>query len=301
MMLGNARFQGRVPIADNVEAFLFDKDGQGVLMVWGRGDVVAPYDLAINLGQRPICVDLWGNVNPLLGNDRAAVATGGKVRFQLGPMPVFLVGIDGDMMQLRSSVAWDNDRVESSFRPHVRKLRFVNPYKTAIAGTLRLRGPAGWSLNPPTHNFTLNPGEAFERDVSIEFPYNTFAGVKMVTAEFAIGGGGEAESSFAVPIPLTLGLSDVGLQTIALRDGEDVIVQQMITNYGDRPIDYTAFAVFPGQARQERLVTALGPGRTTVKKYRFAGIGLANGPVKVRSGMKELDGTRILNDEVLVR
>ena len=34
-----------------------------------------------------------------------------------------------------------------------------------------------------------------------------------------------------------LGLSDVGMQTIALRDGNDIIVQQMITNYSDKPIN----------------------------------------------------------------
>ena len=44
----------------------------------------------------------------------------------------------------------------------------------------------------------------------------------------------------------------------------------MVTNYGEQPINYGAFAIFPGQARQERLVTNLGPGRTAVKRYRFA-------------------------------
>jgi hypothetical protein len=79
-----------------------------------------------------------------------------------------------------------------------------------------------------------------------------------------------------------------------------VIVQQMITNYGDRPIDYTAFAIFPGQARQERLVTNLGAGRTTVKKYRFADVDPKAGRV-VRSGVKEQVGTRILNEEVPIQ
>ena len=56
------------------------------------------------------------------------------------------------------------------------------------------------------------------------------------------------------------------------RDGKDVVVQQMITNYGEKPIDYTAFSIYPGEARQERLVTNLGPGQTTIKRYRFNGV-----------------------------
>src|SRR5256885_17181131 len=110
----------------------------------------------------------------------------------------------------------------------------------------------------------------------------------------------EKTSTFTVPIALKLGLSDVGLQTLALRDGKDVIVQQMITNYGERAIDYTAFAILPGQARQERLVSGLGAGRPIIKKYRFPHIPIIPGP-HIRSGVKELQGTRILNDEVQVQ
>jgi hypothetical protein len=97
-----------------------------------------------------------------------------------------------------------------------------------------------------------------------------------------------------------LGLSDVGMQTLALRDGKDVVVQQMITNYGDRPIDYSAFAVVVGQARQERLVSALPAGKTTIKRYRFPNIEVKPGQ-RVRAGIKELAGTRILNDEAPVQ
>jgi len=90
------------------------------------------------------------------------------------------------------------------------------------------------------------------------------------------------------------------MQTMAVRDGAEVMVQQMITNYGDKPIDYTAFAIFPGQARQERLVTNLGPGKTTVKRYRFA-IPQKAPATSIRVGVKELDGVRILNDEVPIQ
>ncbi len=88
---------------------------------------------------------------------------------------------------------------------------------------------------------------------------------------------------------------------MALRDGDDVIVQQMITNYGDKPIDYSAFAIFPGQARQERLVTNLGAGRTTIKRSRFAEVPAGKDEMRVRSGVKEFVGTRILNDEVAIQ
>jgi hypothetical protein len=211
----------------------------------------------------------------------------------VGPLPVFLVDIDGFAAQLRSSVALDRPLLESSFRPHARKLRFSNPYRQAISGNVRLKAPPGWVMSPPTFAFSLNPGEQFEKDLTMEFPYNSFAGPKTLYADFAVQG----ESAFTVPITLNLGLSDVGMQSIALRDGDDVIIQQQITNYGDGPINYNAFAIFPGQARQERLVTNLGPGRTTIKKYRFTSVKMT-ADAKVRVGVKEIEGTRVLNEEV---
>jgi hypothetical protein len=295
--LGGASFRGKVPVADGVEAFLFDRAGQGILVLWDRGTSGGIKQLAINLGEHARRIDLWGNSTPLL-QSRARPDESSNIRIDIGPTPIFLVDIDGPLAQLRASVAFDNPMLESSFKPHVRTIRFTNPYRQAIAGSFHLTAPSGWIINPPTQNFSLNPGETFQREITIEFPYNSYAGNKTIDAEFKVQA--DTNSTFIAPLTLKLGLSDVGLQTLALRDGEDVIVQQMITNYGEAPIDYTAFAIYPGQARQERLVTNLAPGRTTIKKYRFTKVKLSPG-AKVRSGLKQLEGNRILNDEVAIQ
>jgi hypothetical protein len=252
--------------------------------------------LALNLGQQPMAMDLWGNVTPLL-RSRDEMQSG-SVQLEVSSMPLFLIDIDGQPAQLRASIALDRPLLESSFQPHRRQIRFINPYKSAIAGSMKLKAPLGWTLNPPTFTFALNPGETFDRELTIEFPYNSFAGSKEIVAEFVVNA--ERNSQFTVPIALNLGLSDVGMQTLALRDDKDVVVQQMITNYGDKPIDYTAFAIFPGQARQERLVTNLGAGHTTIKRYRFNNVKITP-ETKVRVGVKELTGSRILNDEIAIQ
>jgi hypothetical protein len=293
--LAGAEFRGKVPIASNVEAFLFDRDGTGIMVLWSRGNETENRVLPLILGENPQRIDLWGNVTPLL---RTMVDKAESVRLNLGPTPIFLVDIDGANAELRASVGFDQPLLESSFEPHSRHIHFVNPDKSTINGSLKLTAPKGWSISPSTFSFSLNPGEVFDREVTIEFPYNSFAGMKTVNAEFQIQS--DRNVNFTVPVLLNLGLSDVGMQTLALRDKDDLIVQQMITNYGDKPIDYTAFAVYPGQARQERLVTHLGPGRTTIKLYRFINVTLIQN-AKVRSGLKQVEGTRILNDEVGVQ
>ncbi|MGA3065589.1 MAG: hypothetical protein ABSF29_01950 [Tepidisphaeraceae bacterium] len=293
--LAGATFRGKVPIAPNVEAFLFDRDGQGIMVLWSRGDSTGSKQLALNLGDHPMRVDLWGNVTPLLEAEGNNTDT---VNLDVGPMPIFLVDIDSVAAQMRASVGFDQPLLESSFEAHTRHIHFVNPSNTTIGGELKLTGPPGWSLTPSVFTFSLDPGEVFNREVSIEFPYNSFAGSKTVTASFQVQA--DRNTAFSVPITLNLGLSDVGMQTLALRDNGDLVVQQMITNYGDRPINYTAFVVYTGQARQERLVTRLGAGRTTIKLYRFKNVRFILN-AKVRSGLRELEGTRILNDEVPVQ
>jgi hypothetical protein len=294
--LSGATFKGKVPIAEGIEAFLFERGGQGIMVLWDRGNIAGVRQLAINLGDRPMHLDLWGNATPLLNSEDAR--TTGTAQLAIGPMPVLLVDVDAQVAMLRASVALDRPLLESSFQPHARRLRFINPFKTSIAGTVRLKGPVGWTINPPTQAFSLNPGETFDREMTIEFPYNSYAGTKTIDAEFVVQA--DKTSTFTVPLTLRLGLSDVGMQALALRDGNDVIVQQTIQNYGDRPIDYSSFAISPGQARQERLVTNLGAGRTTLKRYRFTNVKFAPG-MKIRVGVKELNGSRILNDEVEIQ
>ena len=294
--LAGATFRGRVPIAEGVEAFLFDRNGQSILAMWDKGQSGTTKQLALTLGESPRSIDLWGNSTPLvrpLDNGKPSQ----KVQLSVGPTPMFLVDIDGPLAQLRASLALDRPLLESTFRPHTRKIRFTNPYKTALSGLLRVQAPPGWAITPPVLQFNVNPDETFEREITIEFPYNSFAGAKTLNVEFVLQD--NRISSTVVPITLHLGLSEVGMQTLAVREGKDVLVQQIITNYGDKPIDYIAFGIFPGQPRDERLIYNLAPGKSTIKLYRFPAP--RQDRLKARVGVKEISGSRILNDEVEVQ
>jgi NPCBM-associated, NEW3 domain of alpha-galactosidase len=289
--LGGTVFKGRAPIADGVDALLFDRNGQGILALWSRSGEPLAQPITLNLGPQPMMVNLWGNLTPL-------PRVGDDVRVDVGPMPFFIVGVDSLSAQLRSSLAFDRPLLESSFQSHERKISFVNPSSSTLTGSLRLRPPSGWTFTPATFQFALAPGEKFDRPVTIDFPYNSFAGPKTILAEITTDG--DPPTDIKVPLTLTLGLSDVGMRSLALRDGKDLIVQQMITNYGDAPIDYTAYAVYPGATRQERLIGGLPAGRSTIKLYRFKDVKFVPGAV-VRCGIRQLEGMRVLNDEVEIQ
>ena len=291
--LGDAHYSGRVAIADGIEAFLFDRNGQGILVLWDNGRTGGLRELPLNLGEAPRMTDLFGNDIPLLkpAEDSAA----GTVQLVVGPMPVFLTNIDGPLAQLRATVAIDRPLIESTFTAHSRRISFRNTYATHLSGSFKLKAPKGWTISPTIEDFSLNPGEVFDREITIEFPVSSAAGNRTIDAEFILQT--EKTTKFRMPLAVKLGLSDVGMQTLAIRDGSDVVIQQIIHNYSDKSIDYSAYALFPGKARQERLVTDLGPGQSTVKRYRFTHVPAAKGTT-ARVGVKEIEGSRILNDEV---
>lgn len=296
--LSGARCLGKVPIADGIDAILFSRDGEGIMLVWGRGESTDTVlrRIPIALGGNPARIELTGEASPL-ARSRTDKRRPDDYELVVGTRPVLVRGIDPALLMLRASVALDNPLLESSVRSHGRTFQLRNTFDSPISGTIRLTGPLGWNLSLRNTNFALNPGETFSVPLTIEFPINSTAGQKTLLADVTVEG--RSDYRLAVPVPVTIGLSDVGLQTVALRIEGNVFVQQMITNYGTMPINYTAFAAMPGQARQERIVSNLGAGMTVIKKYRFTPPALEM--TKLRSGLREFEGKRMLNEEVEVR
>ncbi len=293
--LSGAKCLGKVPIADGVDAILFSRDGEGVMLVWARGDAAdtTQRHVAIAMGRNPTRVELTGEASPIPRN-RTDKRRPDDYDLVVGTRPIIVRDIDPALLMLRAAVHLDNPLLESSVRSLGRSLIIRNTFDTPISGTFRLIGPQGWTLSTRNTSFALNPGETLTEPVTIDFPLNCTGGQKTILADLTVEG--RSDYRLAVPVPVTIGLSDVGLQTIAMRRGQDVFVQQMITNYGSTPINYTAFAALPGQARQERMVTNLAPGMTLIKKYHFATPALPM--TRLRSGVRELEGKRMLNEEV---
>ena len=295
--LSGTVYRGKLNVGENVDAYLFEHNGRGVIALWTKAQMSGPTEVRLNLGGRPALVDLFGNATALRPTPDATEP--GQIKVELGQLPVFVDGIDPAMALFRVSVALDNPLLESQFQPHMRKIVFTNRFADFLSGTVRLVVPKGWTVTPNTFTFNTNPGETFTREIQLELPYNTLAGAKNLEINFELPG--LAPAAFMVPVEMRLGLNEVGLQTLALREGKDIVVQLLITNYGQRTINYTAFALFPGQARQERLVTDLGAGRTTVRRFRFPAPEVPPDPKrKIRVGLREVEGTRILNDEVVI-
>jgi hypothetical protein len=305
--LAGQRYAGRVPageVGQGVAAHLFaDEEGRGTLVIWSRAEAgelttdanAQNVSLRMNLGRDAQQIDLWGNATRLEQSSDAR--RDGAALIPVGPIPTLVTGVDAAMTRLRQTVRLDSAMIESSFEPHGRRLLMTNTFPHAIAGTIRLRAPEGWDVTLTDPAFSLGAGESLARPVELRIPYNSDAGEHRIDAEIRLRGGPDLRV-IRVPIVVRVGLTDIGLRTVARRNGNDLLVEQTVTNYGDRPANYNAFVVVPGNARQERLILELGPGQTTIKRYRFRNASDLEPGTHLRSGLRELEGTRILNDRV---
>ena len=312
--LAGCAYQGRVSAGPGVEAFLFapprqggrGRGARGVLVLWSdRADAASPAaatTLQMNLGDAATQVDLWGNATPLTQSDDDRVS--GRASLRVGAVPTLVVGVDAELTRLRASVRLDRTTLESSFEPHALRLSFANPFPTALSGRVELRGPDGWEVGfgAGGNRFSLAPGAVFDRLFEVRFPYNSYAGEKTLEAVLTVRDAADGrERTIRVPLTVRLGLADTSLRTSAWTEGRDVVVEQTIRNEGDATAAWTAFVLFPDRPRQERLVVDLGPGQSLVRTYRFpdAAAALRPGePTEIRSGLRELEGMRILNDKV---
>ena len=62
--LSGAVYEGKLPSADGVEAFLFNRNGTGLVVLWNRGNDSAQKKLALNLGAHSCLHRLVGQRHP---------------------------------------------------------------------------------------------------------------------------------------------------------------------------------------------------------------------------------------------
>jgi hypothetical protein len=106
--------------------------------------------------------------------------------------------------------------------------------------------------------------------------------------------------------PIEIGLPsvrmDADLELSASRSGpgHDAVITQIVRNVGVEPLSLYAFAFVPGQPRQERVISRLLPGQSTVRRFRFPGLSGDPLSIEPRVGLREPNGPAILNRQLRV-
>ncbi len=285
------RLKGRVlavdwPIAQGVRCLVFtaplDDPGRGGLIVaWREGATLDDSTLVAMLGNEPVTVfDLFGNSRPL---EPTSSADGARLEHHLAltPEPVFVEGINTDLVMFLASIAIDPPAIKSTFGEHEHEVVLHNPWDVPIAGRMIITHPGGfstatqsrdrsWEITPRSMSFSLAAGESLRVPVLISFSRAIEAGIKQFVFDVQL----VADEDYGwvrtrAHAELVWNEVQLDLTYRIATGGNDLIVEATVTNTGDTPRALDAIAFAPGMPRSRASIGTLEPGQSVVRRFAF--------------------------------
>lgn len=298
---------GRRPVAElyagkGARAIVGDggAPGTGVIVAWN--DFARPGEAEIRalLANGPVTVrDRFGNETMVYREDNEHV-------IPLGPEPVFIRGIDTELVLFRSGLKLVPGFLESRAQRHALELEISNPWREAIQVALRFATPEGWEYGPRVVRASVPGGGRVRVPVEVALGVGETSGVREVLTEVALTNAQGEQPVQRVPLFVELGMKELRV-TPSYRyttgaDGkvDGVVVSLLIANTGDREIPLQSFAFAPGYAAKETLIPSLGPGQAIVRRFNFKNAADLVGQ-RVRAGVREINGNGRLNYWVELR
>jgi hypothetical protein len=289
-LLAEAKMASILNLGPDVNCVAFDSGDDAVLVLWD--DTAGPDGRThvLQLGAATRQIDLWGDPTPL---ERTP---DGRQRIHLSPLPVFVDGVEQWLVAFLAHLRMDPDTVDFRIGSHMHAITLTAPVREAISGSVQLRTPQDWDVNPARFNFALPPGGSLRKEVQIRYAHNEPAGQKIILAQIDF----DSEPRYHVEVPLSveIGLHDVEVWGYASRRGDRLIVRHGVLNRSDSVVSFRGFVAAPGRTRQYRVFNGMFPGRTIVVEYAFENGGELSGRT-LRLGLREVAGRRAHNLEII--
>jgi hypothetical protein len=288
--LDGRRFEHEVPAEAGLRCWLLSGPAPGSwsLVAWNES-ASAGRELRLELAAGPVEVyDAFGNVRRVEPRD-------GLHAIPLGPRPVFIEGIDGVLAQFRAAMRIEPPFLDARHQVHDCELVVTNPWNETISGTLGLRPPAGWRVEPRLHRLDLRGGEEARLPVSIVIAQRTVTGPAVLEADVVLTGNGDRR--LRVQVNVEAGVQ--GLEFAAswridhAGSSADLVIDQSITNTTEEALSLTAYVTAPDIGRLQQAIGTLHPGQTVQRSFRLRdGARLLPGR-SVRLGVIEQSGARL--------
>lgn len=262
------RVVSAVPMGPGVRCLLLDGEQGPMLAAWVESDRAEQIEIDLDLGGTPRIVDVWGNTPEIEEQD-------GRHRVTLGPRPIIITGIDGQMALLRAGFRLDQPFIRSNQIPQQRQLLLYNPWPRTIHGHFRITSPEGWNIRPMQRTFSIPAHQQVAFPLSVQmFPRLETAGDHRLTVRLELSG--EPTLSVDLHADFQVGLQEVELDSMLIvdpsnRPGEPghAVVVQRLTNRTDRTLSIRAFATLQGHPMRENPIPQLLPGQSLITRLRF--------------------------------
>jgi hypothetical protein len=256
-VLGDSRPGPRLFVAEGVRAPTFESGGDAVMSLW---DPAAPREgrvHPIQLGRATRMIDLWGTVTPIERN------ADGVHLVRLSPLPIFVDGVDRWLVELGHSVAIEPTCVTSGTEMVKHTLRIGGG--AAFSGQGSIQAPPSMEISP--RDFAVRAsGEPTQVEFTVHYPHSEPAGRKKFLVRLTVG---PDRRVLEIPVFVELGLDDVEVAGSSFLEGEDLVLQHVISNRSAKTLSFRGSAAVPGRERQYRPISNLAPGETQTVEYRF--------------------------------
>lgn len=259
--------RSRLDLGRDVTAIVFsDEEGEGTIAVWHDSPDVDVVAASIFLGNRSIrLTDAFGNAEEIPLAD-------GVHQIRITRSPRFIDGAVINLALLRSGFSVTPRWIEGAAAVHTHEMILKNPWKTSIAGTLRIVEPASWDIRQRIRPFSIGGGEEVRLPLIFTYPAYETGGAKRFVVDIEL----QNISTGAVRMEsiVELGFRRVTLtphhEYIITPDGlEELVVTLEIANNSDAPVWLSAMVLAEGYGRLELDVAQLDPGEMAVRVFRL--------------------------------
>jgi hypothetical protein len=292
MTLAGAASLGSITMPNGSSNQIFAQGDQAVMAVWN--DV--PTKELIYLGHDVHVIDVWGR------KKRPRQVTEGdfvRQEIEVGRMPVFVTGADSEIVRWRMSFKFEQDRIASVFgQEQTLYYQFANAFEQGVGGKMELHTPDVWHAASQSTHFKLSADELLRRRLELTLEPNASAGPQDIRIDFQLTA--VRAYKFSIFRTLHVGLGDILVDvTTRLDEHGNLIVEQRLINNTDRFVSFNCMLSTQKRRRERRQVFNRGRGATTIVFAFPDGEELLGDTLWLR--VEEIDGSRILNHQVIAR
>ncbi len=266
--LGGRTFVTDVPLGEGLRGVLADGPRGACLIAWNesRREGVS---CNIALGRSVVtATDLWGRMQQIAPSEHGHTIA-------LVREPVFLEGIEREVLQFRASVRVEPASIDARRAPQPISIVLRNPWKHQISGTLLLPQVDDADLAPRAVPFSIQPSMEARVEVALGVPRSRPSGEIDLHPVARVSGAEE----YSIPLCAVV---ETGFEKVSLEsswrlaksvesDRIDLVVTTRVTNVSAGPLDVEAFAVADGYTQNCKPIEDLQPGQTAIRVFHFPG------------------------------
>jgi len=275
-------------LGPDVVALLFDGDRR-TLVLWTWIDDDALRQVSLYVGAAAHAIDLFGR-------EQCIEMDGALAHIPVTRTPLLVENVNTPLLRIQDSFRLEPPIVQLHDPDPRPVLKLRNHYASDLSGEIVLTGVKEWEIRPNPIRLALPPGETLEQTLEFVLPPRQIATPRQIGIDVRLEHPEPQNLHFDVT--LEIALKGIIARGQARWDGDALVVEYILENRSDQPVNFNAFCQPLGRARQEQAFLNVPPGEARTQQYRFLSARDLAGS-NVWLGLEEIGGRRTLDQLVV--